>query len=163
MHEELLSVIFRLVNFGVLLFVCAYFFRRYILPDLQAQMVHEEQESIRIQERHREIEHQEKSVENFSQSQKKLCSLLQEKVNCWHAVYEKTVQHQEQEKKERMTFLQKKIKQQELVFAQKKMLHEITPKAIAVITEKMQKQFASEHHGSAYIDSIIRQLRKEIS
>ena len=162
-HEELLSIIFRLANFGILVFICVYLFKRYILPTIKDQMYREQEEQHTIKDRHKEIRKQEKIVAAFAYDQEKLCRILQERVNRWRRVQEDHGEKREQEKERRMRFLQDRVMRQEQGFEQQQMLRSIVPRAINTVEHTLQETFKSPEQGHKYTQDIIKQLRKEIA
>ena len=157
-HEELLAIIFRLVNFGILIFLCVYAFRRYLLPMLKDQMRQEQEEQNNRQERHKEIRKQEKILTTFSDDQEKLCVLLQERVHRWQQVEDDLMHKRELEKEKRIVFLKERVVSQELEFARQQMLHAIIPKAIESAQDELQKKFNTSDAQHAYEHALIVKL-----
>jgi len=160
-HEEVLSVIFRLVNFGILSFICVYLFRRYILPAIKDQMHSKQDERRTIKERHKEIYKQEAIVIVFAQDQEKLCKVLKEKVNHWRYVQEDHEQKRSDEKERRMRFLLDRTMRQEKEFEHQQMLHVIVPRAVDTVAHIVREKFKAPEQGHMYINDIIEKLRKE--
>lgn len=157
-HEELLAIIFRLVNFGILIFLCVYAFRRYLLPVLKDQMHQEQEEQSNIKERHKEIRKQKRILTTFSDDQEKLCVFLQEKVRQWRRVEDDLMRKRELEKDKRILFLKERVVSQELEFARQQMLHTIAPKAIESAQDELQKKFNTSDVQRVYEHAIIVQL-----
>ncbi len=162
-HKELLAVIFRLVNFGILAYICVYLFKRYILPMIKDQMRREQEEQRTIKERHKEIRKQEKIVTAFAYDQEKLCRILQEKVNRWRRVQEDYEQKRVHEKERRIRFLQDRVMCQEQEFERQHMLRLIVPRAVDTVERTLHATFKSPDQGRVYIQDIIKQLRKEMA
>jgi len=160
-HEELLAVIFRLVNFGVLVFISVYLFKRYVLPFVNDQMKNELAEDMAIKDRHKEIRQQEKAVAAFAQEQDKACRMLKEKVHRWRRVQDDYVHRRAQERERRIRYLNDRVARQELEFAQQKVMKEALPQAVANARQSLQHKFSLLDQRRLYINEIIAQISKE--
>ena len=160
-HEELLSVIFRLVNFGILVFMCVYLFKRYVLPSIKEQMKSEEEEAQAIKSRHKELRMQEKTVTAFAQEQEKTCCMLKEKVHRWRRVQDDYVLRRAQERERRVRYLNDRVAHQELEFAQQRVLQKALPRAVMHARIALQQTFSSADKKRAYLNEIMSQISKE--
>lgn len=159
-YEPLLAIIFRLTNFGILVFLCVYAFRRYLLPVLKDQIKQEEKQRNALKEKQKEMRKQEKSVAAFAQEQAALCAVLKERVVSWRRAQDHVLQRRSQEKERRTRYLQDKVARQEHEFAQQKLLRNITPQAAYDARIVLQKMFADDQKERAYTNDIIAALRK---
>jgi len=157
-YEELISIIFRLFSFGVLIFLCGYTFKRYLLPILTNQLHQEQEEKKSIQERHKEIQRQKHNLSTLFDEQEKLCAMLQEKVQRWQRVESDLIRKREAEKEKRILLMKDRIVLQELEFTRQKMLHTIAPQALENAQSRLSKQYNTADAQRAYEQTILTEL-----
>lgn len=87
-HEDLVTIVFRLTSFGIFIFFCVCLFKRYLRPSILGMMRHEHDEQQKIKDRHKELEKQERGLEAATQEQEDRIRLLKERIARW--------QHEEQ-------------------------------------------------------------------
>lgn len=160
MYNLFVDVIFRLINFGVLIAVAMYVYKKYILASVENTMAEEEayhnglkQQLGALESRADEIIHEKVLLE-------KRGALLKNKVDLWRAEFDKAAQEREIEKQQLLAQAIIRVQKQSLNVAQATLLTKAIPIALANARAQLEKSTA--HNQSAdYLQTLIEGLQRE--
>lgn len=161
-HEDLITIIFRLANFGLLIFACVYIFKRYVLPSILEHMHQERDEQQRIKEQHKELDKQEKQLLVSAKEQEALVRLLKERIMRWVQEEHRATQRRELAKEKIIMHYNERVVHQEQIMMQQKRLALIVPQAIDTVQKSLEGMYSSENAQQKYMLAIVKQLSKEV-
>jgi F0F1-type ATP synthase membrane subunit b/b' len=151
--ESILSFVFRLLNFAVLVGFFCYLFRRYGWSLLKARIAAKEAALLELEQRKETIRAQQKGLERHMHEQQQLGALLEQKIERWHdatvqeAVHKKREQHEYELLQEKR--MEKKSYNRTIECAQ----HEVMPRAI-----NKAKAYFEQQYTQAEKNGFIQQL-----
>ncbi len=159
-HETILSLIFLVLNFGVLIALGIYLFKRYGLAGIKERIRSEEESLQRLHERKEQLGYDNRMLTEQLVLQDVECVDLGNKIERWHSAYEREQHARYQELailKERVT---KKIEMQEQTVALDFLTKKVVPKAIEEATVKLGQQFASPQEGRQFLTQLIAYMER---
>lgn len=158
--ETVTSLIFRLLNFGVLIAFFVYIFKRSVLADI-IKNITSTQERLHTLKTHRDnLKNQLKALEHTAQEQEKLSKELALKVARWQDVFSTKVRHHSEQNEHIRRFLITKTELQSKTIALHKVQKVVFPKVIMQSQEQLEQKFASEQAGEEFINSLLVCMEK---
>jgi len=158
---SLMSVIFRLINTGILAGVFVYLFKNYALDAIKARMAGEQEAFLFLQEQKEQLTRDSKLAVEDLERQKVLSAELTKKVNAWQAECNNELVQREQEKELLVQSLIKKNQEQSDNVAFDSVEQHVLPIVLVRTKEQLQTMFKSEEKGRAYLGHLVRQLKKD--
>lgn len=160
-HEDLITIIFRLANFGLLVFTCVYIFKRYILPSILELMHQERDEQQRIKEQHKELDKQEKQLLVSAKEQEALVRLLKERIMRWVHEEQMVAQKKALAKEKVRMLYNERVAYQEQMMMRTKTLQLVVPQAVATVQNHFENVYALQKAQLEYIAGVIKVLNEE--
>lgn len=161
MHgAEVIAIVFKLINFGVLMVGGGYLFKRYLLQDIKLQISKRQQKLADLALQNQLLKEQGKAMEFAIAEQQSVSRSLLQKIDLWKSLVSHHMQLREQEKNIRRSALTQKMKSQQMYIAlqdaQKKALLPAIKKAGDVLTAN----YAATPLGQSFIRLIVKHMEK---
>lgn len=161
-HEDLITIIFRLTSFGLFVFLCVCLFKRYLRPSIVGMMKQEQDELQKIKDRHKELGKQERSLDITAQEQEDRIRLLKERIAHWQRVEQISVQKRAQERQTWWMAHNKRVVRQAQLCAHATMLRTMVPEVMDKVERNVSAQYAQATAQHQYVAALLeRQLRGE--
>jgi len=160
MHE-IVAIIFRLINFTILIAAAVYLFKRYALSWIQEQIVGKVSEIDQLQSQVQMLDAQKKDSEQAIINQKKLYHTLYHKMEQWNKSFTIVKNQRDQEKENIMRSLQHKVVQQQNYIALSHAQKKILPVAISNARQILTDEFRSEARAHQFIGSLIKYMGEQ--
>ena len=158
--ETVLSIFFKLLNFGILIGLGVYVFKRYLLPSI-GQEIAENQEALQqLQRNNEQLKEDQKKVEARLDEQAALCLSLGSKIERWKLAHDNHLRRQQESCQQLRQKIEKKVAVQEQNLAREMLNKKVLPGAIVQAQELLQKTYESESEGRQYILHVMKYLER---
>ncbi len=158
LHESWVSIAFRLINFGVLIGLAYYLYKRYFKNRIDDKMTQKEALLKGLEEQGYFLEGKAHDLEIQLKEQEYRGNRLKEKMREWaDAVAQLQHKHQEEQRLYATQAASRVIKKNKLL--EQKVLHkEVLPGVLAQAQTELMKQFANDAQSKRYVHDIIQRL-----
>lgn len=154
-----INILFRFLNFGVLIIAGWYVYRRYIKHSLEETIHDKEIIAKGIEELSYMLEGQILALDEELQHQHGQCERLKEKVLEWQ---ERVNKQQDKLSEQRLQLLQKindRIYEQSARLAYRAQVKKVVPEAMAQARKNLQKHFAQDSSQQQFLQDLVRSVR----
>ncbi len=158
--HEIVSIIFRLINFAITIAAGFYLFKRYGLDIIQDKI---KQKKDHLNSLHHQTSTLENEHQNLASQQKYQTIIFEQlkfKLSLWNTAFEKLLQEKKSEKNEIKIQLHEKVHAQNNYLEKQTLERQVFPKAIDRARDILEKQFASEADGKKYLKPILNSIKK---
>ena len=155
-----ISVIFRLINFAILIALFTYLFKRYALETLKESMAGEQEALSALQQNKEQLTLSSRLATQSLADQEQLCIVLARKVDAWQAVCNHELAQRQQEKERLLQQLIAKNQEQSDNVAFDSVQRHVLPIVLVKAKAQLQTMFESEEKGRVYIEQLVEQLKK---
>lgn len=160
-NESIVAIVFKLINFVVIVGIFVYVFKRYALSWIY-QTLSERKKTVDDLEHMVNVLHAEHTaLDRHMHEEEQTHQALARKLTLWNERFEqmqKTIDAKKQRQKE---LIEHKEKQQQQALAMRYYKKSLGLQAIAGVTERAQAKYGDEHQGHIFNKSIIAHLKKE--
>jgi hypothetical protein len=160
--KELLNYAFRILNFGILIYLFAYIFKNYILKNIKEQISLKNTYLYNLKKRCSDLKERSHELDNEVKTQEQLSQNLLEKVKKWKSKFEQ----REKEKLQEHVALQQKINENLKIQEENVTLDyikkDILPEVISNAETKLKKDFELTENVKNYENKLIEFLNKSI-
>lgn len=161
-NETIIAIIFRLVNFAVLIALFIYLFKKYALLTITNRVAQKEALLQALYNQQQLLEKQQYALDKHVDQEAALCAELKEKVSRWKDLIDQKIVMREQERVNHIELLEKKtkyhVKSYAVSIANKRILTASGQQA----QQSLVKQFVDKKVGQDFIQPIIDFMRKDI-
>lgn len=162
MSSEVVSVIFRLLNFGVACGVGAYVFKKNLLPGIKEKIAEQELAVRTMEQRNQDLLTQKKTVEREINEQEELGRKLYDQIKLWSFSFEKERARICQERADLDKNIEQRAREQAENKLKDRVQMRILKQALAGAREELSNRYASESEGKRMIADIISYMRKDM-
>lgn len=158
--NDLVAIIFRLINFAVALGASCYVFKRYVIPMIVADIDQRQKDLNELNAKAIELAKQEKEAKQAIVDQQHTYQRLQKKLEQWNTVFNATVVHRNREKQQLIDALAQKAVQQQNYITTRHAQNKVLPAALRDAQHQLTKQFQDSATGQSYIEKLIAHMRR---
>ncbi len=158
--ELIILVIFRLVNFGVMIGIGYYLFKKHVKSQLIDQMNAEKKEVFLLEQFYKQLQIDQRTLEDTIKKEQQEQRQLREKVMQWHdalALKKERLAHEHAQRKHN---LEMQYQQQINTIQKDHIAKEILPLVIDRARTTLVNQFASSHEQAAYFEHVAGVMKK---
>lgn len=159
-YEIIVDVIFRFINFGVLIALFVYAYKKYVRGSLVSQRKEQRRFERGLSEQQKALKHQISLINKRIKDDRELCGILQKKVNQWRATIDGEIQERIEQKKEYEQRQINRIKTREHSLKIYKAYQAIHPKVIEKTHAALIEKFNNEKLGHEYNNKILATISK---
>lgn len=161
MHgADIVSIVFKLINFGALIALGIYLFRRFALSGIKLQMAKRQQKLADLALQTQLLKEQAKAMDFTLAEQQSVSRGLLQKIDLWHSLVAHYMLERDQERIAREVALANKMKVQQAYIE----LHEVQKKALLPAIKKSRDALAQQYTamplGQSFISEIVRHMEK---
>lgn len=156
-----IDIIFKLLNFFVLICTGWYIFNHYIIPLVanHTKAYKQFKELLRVQKE--ELDAACEHLQDDLTSDKQYAISLEEKFDTWQQVLDKKADQDDMLYEKMCLQAQRKKEQQQVYIEQQKYIAKQLPEVLAQVESQLQKKFESVSAQQMYIDSMIKKMEHE--
>lgn len=158
--NELVAIIFRLINFAVAIGASCYAFKRYVIPMITSDIDQRQKDLNLLHAKSVELAKQEKDAKQAIADQQHLYQRLHKKLEQWNTVFNATVVHRNREKQQLINALMQKAVQQQNYITTRHAQKKVLPAALHDAQVALTKQFQDSANAQSYIEKLIAHMRR---
>jgi F0F1-type ATP synthase membrane subunit b/b' len=159
-NAEIIAIIFRVINFLVLIALGIYAFKKYALELIRADMSAEQEHLDGIKARAQELQQEKRDLEKGIKEDARACSLLREKITTWHSVAEQESHAFRAEREGRIEIVKGRAEKQAQAIELYRRQRVIVPAAIEKAQTLLEKTFASKDRAHSYVQQVIAKMEE---
>lgn len=157
---EYISIAFRLINFGALIALGVYLFKRHVLSSIQLHIAKREQKLVDLSLQNHLLKEQAKAMESNLADQRTVSHQLLQKIDLWSTLVAQYAQEREQEKNSyEQALVRKMILQSNCIE-----IHDAQRKALLPAIEQaraeLKRHYEAESLGRSFITEIVVHMEK---
>lgn len=155
---EIIAIVFRIINFGVIVALIAYLFKSRVLPIIRNRIQNQidQSQALTVQQETLTKQHQQ-LLQNLASDEQAVIN-LKKRVDKWSQVIKQEFAEQQIQKERQCEYVQKQIERREFERVQSKALEVITRTAIEEVEQKMQNVLADQNKSQEYFAHLIKSL-----
>lgn len=158
--SSIVPILFRLLNFGIIVFAGIYVYRRYGRALLQEMFEQHQEQQAALKERSVTLASQAHELENAFTEQQKLAQRLENNVAQWRSSVTHALLLRKQEKEALSHVLQRKAERVARYTAWISIKRDILDDAVKEATQKLSALYADQARGKMYLNSVLSELKE---
>lgn len=159
-NETLMSIFFRILNFGVFFIGLRHLYLKYITPNVQAEIEADDKKIAIMAQQKDAYNQQEQLVSKEIEDQRVEIERLNKKLEEWQAAAQMGERTQQQEHEQLELALRKKAAVQSAHIAQHMVERRAIPRAIEELETSLATHFGGDKRGSEYIADAVDHITK---
>jgi hypothetical protein len=159
-NGEIIAIIFRLINFSALIALCVYFFKKYGLEVIRADMSAEQERLDGLRARAAELQQEKRNLEKGIKEDARACSLLKEKITTWHIVAESESDAHRADRDKRIEIVKKRAEQQAQAIEFYRAQRIMVPAALEKARTLLESKFAAKNRVHDYVQQVIATMEE---
>lgn len=161
MHgADIVSIIFRLINFVALIGLFFYLFKQYVLQTVTLQISKKNQKLADLALQNQLLKEQTKAMDFAIAEQQALSRGLLQKIELWRTLVTHYAVARNEEKKRYELSIADRTRKQELFIELKDVEKRALVPALEKVTNILEERYASKAAGQSYITTIVHHLEK---
>lgn len=161
-NKEIVTIVFKLINFAAFIWLVIYVFKSNILPDLKEKLAAKFALFKRLEEKNKDLIFQNDFLEKEIKDQDKLFELLKEKINTWDKELKKEKEKNLLDYKKIIDSHQSRTEIQIQNMHNQKLISEIFPRVIAGTFKQLEQKFKQEQESEKFFRNIINYMQNNI-
>ncbi|HEV2600851.1 MAG TPA: hypothetical protein VGT41_01005 [Candidatus Babeliales bacterium] len=161
LSAHVFSLLFRAINFFILVGLGVYKFRQSLLPSVVQQIKYDENEREQLRLTSDELVLQQEVVEQGFNRYQVLTDELADKVQDWCTAFAKKQAEREKEQERIAAVLRKKAEQKAHYFFIDRAQRQLVPSSINRAREQLVSKFASDQQGAEFLTEMIEYMQQE--
>lgn len=161
LSEEYISILFRLINFGTVVFGGWYFYTYYVCDAVDEQIEQDEKTLAMLAQQKDAFHKQEQAVEHEIQEQKKTIADLVRALKMW----QENASKERESDRNRYAAIQEKVNKKMRVQSKNMQEHMIAKQAIPIALHELEMSlstyFKDEKRGREYLGPLFKQMEKD--
>ncbi|KKP28132.1 MAG: hypothetical protein UR12_C0025G0006 [candidate division TM6 bacterium GW2011_GWF2_30_66] len=158
-NKEIITIVFKLINFAAFIWLVKYVFKSNILPDLKEKLSAKFALFKRLEEKNKDLIFQNELLEKEIKDQDKLFELLKEKINTWDKELKKEKEINILEYKKIIASHKNRTEIQAQNMHNQKLISEIFPRVIAGTFKQLEQKFKQEQESEKFFRNIINYMQ----
>lgn len=159
--SHIISIAFRLINFGALIGLALYFFKKSGKSALMHILTEKKGYFGGLQEQKRALDYQKEQITQEAAQQDLLIALLKERVIQWRQRVAQEQEMFEHYKSLQLEIMQERIQKRKERIAQQKLYAYVMPRAIKQAQDRLIKQYESSESADQFMSNIFKHMKKE--
>lgn len=160
LEESGVSILFRLINFSVFVFLILYICKKYVLNTIKKQIVDKQQMMADLHDQANMLVDDMYGIDQVIQQDTELCQALKKRVVAWRAHAEYLAQERVQKKQEQIKRLKEHTHVQTMYLQRRNAYERMLPQVIEQTEKKLDQKFEDEVLAQEFIAQLITSLQK---
>lgn len=163
LDKTVISIIFRIINFSLIIALFVYLFRTYVVTMIKEAI---QRDDALEQERHRKkksLEHEVKLLDKQMQEQAHLCDHLMKKVKQWDEIFKENEHSKAKEQKTIQEEIQKKMNVQVEQIEKRRVYKQVVPQALDKARNELEAKYKEKENGEHFLNYLMRFMEQNIS
>lgn len=162
-NQVIIAVIFRLINFGIVIGFAAYLFRKYGLPFVDIMIAQKDAEKELLLSQQLLLEQKQAELDGLIKQDIMLCESLKLKINQWRDVVAQERSTYEKDRLKRSDSLATKKRKKNELLAQACLQKSVATVVLVDLQKSLTDRFEKDEAGDAYLDSMVHAINERVS
>ncbi len=160
LNSEIINIIFRFINFAIVIFLIIYVFKKYLFSVIKKQILEKNENLIRLKEKYFELVKKYSTLDNEIVSQGKFANNLIDKTTIWKDFVNNQIKIKNAEQEKIKLKLNEKFKklEQEMLISQ--VNEKIVPEAIENAKVQLENEFQIAVNALNYQNNLLELMKK---
>lgn len=159
LHESIISIFFRVINFAVILGLAYYLYKRYFKNRIDDKMTQKEALLKGLEEQGYFLEGKAHDFEMQLKEQEITGNLLKQKLQDWNEAVAKDHHKRDQEQRLYAAQTNERVQEKNKILAQHALQKEVLPDVLEQARHELKKKFSASSHSKKYVHDIIQRLQ----
>lgn len=152
------TLLFRVLNFLVLVALGVYVFWRYFYASLKAQMATRQAALVHLNERKNALAQEQALIDQALVEQEKKYESIVQKLQEWRSLVQATLQAREHEREILKEKLVESMRKRRAIMAQEHLEKVVIPQAVHQARAQLQTRYADQKHAESYLTSLFKRM-----
>jgi hypothetical protein len=162
-NQIIIAVIFRLINFGIVIGLATYLFKKHGLPLIDTIMAQKDAERELLLSQQLLLEQKQAELDDLIKQDIILCESLKVKINEWRDVVAQEQSAQEKDHLKRSETLATKRRKKSELLARVCLQKTVAASVLADLQRSLTDRFEKDDVGEAYLDSMVQAINERVS
>lgn len=162
LSSSMLPIVFRLINFGLFLFLLVYGFKRYVYETLLEQMAKRDKDRKDLEEKKEHLARLQSQLDEQMHINERVHKELIATVHIWRQSFEHKQQELQEEKARIKYQLELKMERRREVQLLNLVQDEVVIPAVEESGKTLHDYFAQQKHGNAYIKDLLAYMERKV-
>jgi hypothetical protein len=158
LDKQLILIIFKLINFGVLIGLGYVLWRKYARSYLMAEFNKKYAYQDGLQQTHTRLQQEKKHIAKIYQGDQQEREQLKERLSSWRDALEHERISREQYKREQQELLKKRVAEQLAAIEQHHLLNQLYKEAMGDARIKLEKHFSDKNAQKEFMTTMFKRL-----
>jgi hypothetical protein len=154
-NSAFIAIVFRLINFSIVIALAAYAFKKYVMPDVLLLMAKKVAEHDFLTSQQLLLENKQFEMDALIKKDKTQYELFKMKIDQWKQSIHKQDEESKQDHIKRLDTIRNKNKEKRFLREQLCLQQTVAKKIIFELSSSLPNYFQKQDKGIAYLDSII--------
>lgn len=160
--EAIISIVFRIINFVVVILFFVFIFKKYVLSAIKDNIARNEKLEKELLDHCNNLIVKDSELDVVSYDQGQFCDYLLEKVKKWHGIFKDDLLAKEKERAQLSgAIVQRKNLQVERV-AELQAYKKIAPQALKLARDSLISTYEQEENGTKFLGQLIEYMEKNL-
>jgi len=162
LSKEIVSTIFRFINFAVFAGLLVYLFKKYALPQVKEKLVEKYAFFKDLENQYKNLINQNEVAKNEIKDQDNLFEVLKKKITLWNKSCDKENKAREKELELIIQYHKDRLEKQTQNIQHQKLLEEVFPRVIAGTYKQLEEKFSKKQESEKFLNNIIGYMKKSV-
>lgn len=160
MNSVSIAFIFKLINFGIVIGLVVYVYRRYAAPSLAQSMFEQHKKTQSLEHTIDDLQDEQRQIEQDIADDKALGMRLQRTVRQWHEHVAQVRMHKQHEQQKIVQRITDKRQQQAAIYHKKVQYQYVFPRAYGLAKQELTERYVQPASHEAYMRAILDTMER---
>lgn len=162
-NQDIIAVLFRLINFATLIGIGFFLFKKHIMPDLLASIIRKKEHLDSLSAQQAALEKQQLALDTFLKEDILLCAQFRSKIDTWKKAVALETTNYEKEQTKTLSACNRRASIIALQREHKRVQTIVTHAVINDLKKSLSLHFKEQKQSSDYLNSIITFMNERTS
>lgn len=155
-NQDIIAIVFKLINFIALIGIGFFLFKKYIMPDLILSLTRKKEDQDFLFAQQAALEKQQVNLDTFLKEDSVMCQQFREKIDIWKKAVALESEHYEKERTDTMVMVNKRRAHNAEQYQQSQIQNIVTHAVVIKLEKSLSLYFKNEKHDDEYLNAILR-------
>lgn len=159
-NTSIIDLLFRFINFGILIALGVYGFKRYALTQIRQAIAEKDAQKDHLHQAQTKAQRALETINHALRNQQIENEYLLSRVTAWELAIEKEREEKKQQAVVQEKLLREQATQKAHALERMRLYQEVIPAARAKAHQELEKYFTTEHHQQEFLQNVIMTLEE---
>ncbi|HLW73293.1 MAG TPA: hypothetical protein VKR54_04575 [Candidatus Babeliales bacterium] len=155
-NQDIIAIVFRLINFIALIGIGFFVFKKYIMPDLLLSLTRKKENQDFLFAQQAALEKQQLNLDALLKEDSVMCQEFRTKIDVWKKAVALESERHEKEQINTMAMVNKRRAHNAAQHQQKQIQNSVTHAVVIKLEKSLSLYFKNEKHNDEYLSAIVR-------